>query len=265
MVPHFFSEKKVGAVTSVVRVNNNNGIVQQIQDVEYCVGFGLYNTVLSEFDSLFVTPGPLSLYSKKALEETKGFDTNCLTEDMEITFHLHKLGYRVFLEPNAQVYSDVPDTIPKLFKQRARWSRGGLYTAYKYRKDFLSPKHLFFRLFFPMKLTLELSAVIFLFLLIRLLQEWVLGWGYALNSLYSIAFEAIPLPDFYLSASLIFFLIMVCTTAILVYFGAAATGRKTRELSVPGIALFVLVYGSFIVGVYFYSLSKAVIGVSEKW
>ncbi len=265
MVPHFIAQKNVGAVTGVVRVNNPHGILQQIQDVEYGIGFGLYNTVLSHLDSLFVTPGPLSIYSREAIEKTGGFDTKCITEDMEITFHLHQLGYRIILEPNAQIYSDVPETIQHLFKQRARWSRGGLYTLYKYRHEFFSEKGPFFGFFVPVKFILDFSAVFFLLLLGRLAWGIISGVGVTFNTLYSISFEALPIIPIYLNSSLLFMLIMLGITSILIFLGARASGKKTRDLSILGTLLFVFAYGSFIVVVYFYSVTKAVIGAGERW
>lgn len=265
MIPHFYEKENVGAVTGVVRVNNVNGLLQKIQEVEYCIGFGLYNTVLSHFDSLFVTPGPLSIYRKAALEKAGGFDSHCITEDMEITFHLHQLGYNVVLEPNAQIYSDVPDTLKKLFRQRMRWSRGGFYTAYKYRSELFSQKKLFFQFFFPMKLILDLSAIFFLIMILRLAWETLSGVGGAWHTISSIAFERLPYIPIYLNSSLTFLFVMLGVTSILIWFGAQATGRKTTELSLWGVLLFIFVYGSFIVSVYFYSLTKAILGAEQKW
>jgi cellulose synthase/poly-beta-1,6-N-acetylglucosamine synthase-like glycosyltransferase len=265
MVPHFMTHHTIGAVTGVVRVNNPHGILQQIQDVEYGIGFGLYNTVLSHFDSLFVTPGPLSIYSREALQKTGGFDSQCITEDMEITFHLHQLGYSIILEPSAQIYSDVPETIQHLFKQRARWSRGGLYTLYKYRHEFFSEKGPFFGFFVPVKFVLDFSAVFFLLLLGRLAWGILSGVGGTFHTLSTISFEALPVIPIYLNSSLLFMLIMLGITGILIFLGARASGKKTRDLSILGTLLFIFAYGSFIVVVYFYSVTKAVMGVGEKW
>ncbi len=265
MAPHFFAQENVGAVTGVVRVNNPRGILQQIQEVEYGIGFGLYNTVLSHLDSLFVTPGPLSIYTREALDACGGFDPKCITEDMEITFHLHQLGYRIVLEPNAHIYSDVPETLSHLFKQRARWSRGGLYTAYKYRKDFFSTKGHFFRFFVPVKFVLDFSAVFFLFLLGRLGWGIITGASGTFQTLSSISFEALPIVPIYLNSSLVFMAIMLSITAILIWLGAHAAGKKTREFSFFGTLLFIFAYGSFIVTVYFYSVTKAILGAGEKW
>ncbi|MEK6902392.1 MAG: glycosyltransferase family 2 protein, partial [archaeon] len=265
MVPHFATDSNVGAVTGVVRVNNPHGILQQIQDVEYGIGFGLYNTVLSHFNSLFVTPGPLSIYTREALEKAGGFDTKCITEDMEITFHLHQLGYRIILEPNAQIYSDVPTTLHHLFKQRARWSRGGLYTLYKYRHEFFSEKGPFFGFFVPVKFVLDFSAVFFLFLLGRLAWGIISGVQGTFNTLAAISFEAFPVIPVYLNSSLLFMLIMLGITGILIFLGARASGKRTRDLSAIGTFLFIFAYGSFIVVVYFYSVTKAVLGAGEKW
>lgn len=265
MVPHFFENKNVGGVTSIVRVNNPTGLLQKIQEIEYCVGFGLYNTVLSALDSLFVTPGPLSLYQKEALQKAKGFDTQNITEDMEITFHLHQLGYTLRMESQAHVYSDVPETISALFRQRLRWTRGGFQTAYKYRHEFLSPKKMFFRFFFPLRIFMELTSMLFLFLIVRMLVESAASFIDFATTLTQLSFEIIPIPPWYVTASTIYYIFMLAITLALVVFGSQALRKNTPKISPLALLVFVFVYGVFIISVYFISLTKSMTGINQKW
>lgn len=265
MIPNFYAAENVGSVTSIVRVNNRTGLLQKIQEIEYSVGFGLYNTVLSSLDSLFVTPGPLSIYTRKALDATGGFDETNITEDMEITFHLHKLGYKIRMEPEAHVYSDVPETISQLYRQRLRWTRGGFQTAYKYRKDFLSTQKMFFRFFFPLRLLMEFTSLLFLFLIVRMGLQSLQGLQDAFWTLSLISFEAFPIPQFNITASTIYYVLMLGITLALVIFGAQALRKNTPKISIPAILVFVFVYGVFIISVYFISLTKMFLGARQKW
>ncbi|MBM3282089.1 MAG: glycosyltransferase family 2 protein [Candidatus Diapherotrites archaeon] len=263
-IPHFKKEN-VGAVTSIVRVNNPNGMLQKIQEVEYAIGFGLYNTVLSSMDSLFVTPGPFSIYQRKVLERTKGFDTRAITEDMEITFHLHQLGYRIIMDPEVHVYSDVPTSVHALFRQRIRWFRGGLETLYKYRNNLFSKSKLFFRFFYPMRLFMEITALIFLFVLVRLWYETLDGSLASFMALYSTSFELIPWPTWTITGTSVYTLFMTLVTISFVIFGANLMKRDRPKFSLPALALFIFVYGIFISVIYFISLTQTILGVEKRW
>ncbi len=265
MIPHFYEKENVGGVTSIVRVNNPRGLLPKIQEIEYCVGFGLYNTVLSALDSLFVTPGPLSIYKKEALQKANGFDTENITEDMEITFHLHQLGYTLRMESQAHVYSDVPETIPALFRQRLRWTRGGFQTAYKYRHEFFSPKKIFFRFFFPLRLFMELTSMLFLFLLARMMVESAASFVDFTTTLSQLSFEIIPIPPWHVTASTIYYVFMLAITLALVVFGSQALRKNTPKISPIALIVFVFVYGVFIISVYFISLTKSMTGMNQKW
>ncbi len=265
LVPHFYRGKNIGAVTTIVRVRNNNGILQKIQEVEYFLEFGLKNSVLHTLDSLYVTPGPFSMYLKSALEKIGGYDTHNITEDMEITFHLHKAGYQIILEPQAQVYTDVPDTVKKLFRQRQRWSRGGWQTIYKYRKELFSPRKFFFRVFFPLRVILDTSAIFFLLLAARMFSEYVFDISRSFHAYTQISFETIVIPPLYLNSNLFLYLLIVGITIFMAMMGTHAAGARRRSISIPAFILFLGIYWVFILSTQVYGLVIAITGGKLKW
>ena len=265
LIPHFYDQPNVGAVTTIVRVRNRNGWLQKIQEVEYFLEFGLKNSVLNTLDSLYVTPGPLSAYTKEALDKTKGYDEHNITEDMEITFHLHQLGYSIVLEPEAQVFTDVPDTLTKLYRQRQRWSYGGWQTIYKYRKHLFSTEKFFFRVFFPLRVVLDTSAILFLMLAIRMFSNYSTDIAATLSAYSSISFETFFLPPLYLNSNLLLYLLIVGITLLMAYFGTKAANASAKELSPVGVVLFLGIYWVFIIGIQVISLVKAIAGGMQKW
>lgn len=265
LIPNFYNQENVGAVTTIVRVKNNHGLLQKIQEVEYFLEFGLKNTALDTMDALYVTPGPLSAYKKEALVEAGGYDEHNITEDMEITFHLHQLGYRIVLEPRAQVFTEVPDTIKKLYRQRKRWSYGGWQTIYKYRKEMFSKQKLFFRFFFPLRVVLDTMAILFLMLALRMASEyWQTAYG-TVTSYSTIAFETIVIPTIYLNSNLFLYLMIVGTTLVLAVLGTRAAHAKVQNLSLLGVLLFLSIYWAFIVTVQVIGLVDAIRGGVQKW
>ncbi|MDP2672200.1 MAG: glycosyltransferase [Nanoarchaeota archaeon] len=132
----FFDDKKVGAVTSTVLVQNRNSFILRLQSIEYKV-IKFSRKLLEFLDSIYVTPGPLAIYRKSAFDDVKGFDEKNLTEDIEITWHLQYKGYKIKMAVPSRVYSIAPDKIKDWIKQRNRWNIGGLQTISKYKSAFL--------------------------------------------------------------------------------------------------------------------------------
>lgn len=132
----FFDDKKVGAVTSTVLVQNRNKFILRLQSLEYKV-IKFSRKLLEFLDSIYVTPGPLGIYRKTAFDKVKGFDEKNLTEDIEITWHLQYVGYKIKMAVPSRVYSVAPETVKSWIRQRNRWNIGGLQTVKKYRKIFL--------------------------------------------------------------------------------------------------------------------------------
>lgn len=266
LIPHFYRDEKVGAVTTIVRVHNRSNLLARIQEVEYFLEFGLKNSVLNTLDSLYVTPGPFSVYRRTAFEKIGGYDVHNITEDMEITFALHKAGYSVVLEADAQVFTDVPDTLKKLFRQRQRWARGGWQTIFKYRNEMFSPQKFFFRVFFPLRVILDTGAIFFLLLAARMFSESLTDVYRSLSAYSTIAFETIVLPPLYLNSDLFLYVIIVGLTILMAAMGTRAAGVKTKNLSIVGVILFLSVYWIFILSTQVWGLFLAMSsGGKGKW
>ncbi|MDE1870676.1 MAG: glycosyltransferase [Candidatus Micrarchaeota archaeon] len=58
--------------------------------------------------------------------ESKVLGRKCIiAEDMHITNHMRKLGYKAVIDYGVNVVTDAPRTFGSLFKQMVRWARGG--------------------------------------------------------------------------------------------------------------------------------------------
>jgi len=131
----FFDDKKIGAVTANVLVQNRDKFILKLQSLEYKV-IKFTRKLLEFIDSIYVTPGPLAIYRKSAFDNVKGFDEKNLAEDIEITWHLQYEGYKIKMAVPSRVYSVAPSTIKDWVKQRNRWNIGGLQCVNKYKKVF---------------------------------------------------------------------------------------------------------------------------------
>ena len=146
-VKHFYEDDKVASVVVFVCVHNPKTLLQRIQEIEYWISFGFFFRTIASIDGLYVTPGPTAFYRKDILMKLGGFDEQNLTEDMEIALRMQKHGYKIRACHETMVLTEVPGTLPKLFRQRLRWYRGGVMNILKYIDLFFNPKYGDFGLF----------------------------------------------------------------------------------------------------------------------
>ena len=90
----FFDDTAVGGVTTRILVKHRDNFLRKMQAIEYKV-IAFTRKLLDFLDSIYVTPGPLALYRKSALQKIGGFDLKNMTEDIEATWHLIHEGYKV--------------------------------------------------------------------------------------------------------------------------------------------------------------------------
>ncbi len=143
---HYFSDEKVGAVTSCIMVKEPKKLIEKLQATEYMF-IAFARRLLDYIGSIYVTPGPLSIYRKKALLEVGGFDTKNLTEDIEIAWNLLKNKYDIRMALDARVYTKCKSNLRSWWKQRVRWNVGGLQTIFKYKNFILKKRFNMFGLF----------------------------------------------------------------------------------------------------------------------
>ncbi|MBU6214393.1 glycosyltransferase [Patescibacteria group bacterium] len=120
-----FDASRVAAVTASMAVHEPQTFMQRMQYAEYTLAITLRH-VLASLNGLYVTPGPFSFYRRSVLAELGPFKHAHLAEDMEMAMRLQRAGYAIGNAIRARVYTKSPPTLPKLVKQRVRWTTGFL-------------------------------------------------------------------------------------------------------------------------------------------
>jgi cellulose synthase/poly-beta-1,6-N-acetylglucosamine synthase-like glycosyltransferase len=123
-----------------------------------------------------VVPGAVGAWRRDVVLAAGGFSSQTLAEDADLTFHVHRLGYKVVYSPDAVGYTEAPETVRGFIRQRVRWMYGTLQTVWKHRSLTFRPRYgalgfytipsiYIFQMFFP------LFAVV-----VELLMLSTVGW-----------------------------------------------------------------------------------------
>jgi cellulose synthase/poly-beta-1,6-N-acetylglucosamine synthase-like glycosyltransferase len=133
-----FHDVRVMAVVPSLHIYNAQTIIQKLQKVEYLIGVFI-RTILAELNALYVTPGPFSIFRTAVFAEIGPYRKAHNTEDMEMALRLQSHGMKIASAHDAVVYTSSPHTIPKLYRQRVRWTSGFLHNVKDYRTLLFKP------------------------------------------------------------------------------------------------------------------------------
>ena len=115
------------------RVGNLRSFIARCQALEYICGFNLDRRAYDAWDCITVAPGAISAVHREALRAVGGFRPETLAEDTDLTLSLHRRGYRIRYEAAAIAWTEAPETISALAKQRFRWCFGTMQCLWKHR------------------------------------------------------------------------------------------------------------------------------------
>lgn len=139
MVRHF-TEERVAAVSGNIKVGNLKNLLTLWQYVEYIIGFNLERRAFAELNCITVVPGAIGAWRKDAVIAVGFFKEDTLAEDTDITLTLLKMGYKITFEEKAYAYTESPEDIKSLIKQRYRWSYGTLQCLWKHKDSLFNLK-----------------------------------------------------------------------------------------------------------------------------
>jgi biofilm PGA synthesis N-glycosyltransferase PgaC len=104
-------------------------------------GTAFVRRALARINCLTIVSGNLGAFRRSVIDEVGGFTEGFVGEDLELTWRVHRAGYRVNFRPRAIVYAEVPSSLRALWKQRVRWTRGHAQTARLHRDMFFRRAH----------------------------------------------------------------------------------------------------------------------------
>lgn len=136
MVNHF-RNPHVLAMADNVRITNSHRLIELVQQVEYMLGYRLKGSEqLLRLE--YIIGGVGSTFRMSALKAVGYYDTDTVTEDIDLTLKLIKhFGNRKWIFGYADdviAYTPPVHSFPQLLKQRYRWKFGRFQALFKYRQ-----------------------------------------------------------------------------------------------------------------------------------
>ena len=135
----WFADPNVGAVAGNAKVGNCINVITKWQALEYITSQNLERRALAALGCITVVPGAIGAWRREALTKLGGFPLDTLAEDQDLTIDLLKHGYKVLYDSSAVAWTEAPDSLRGLAKQRFRWAFGTLQCLWKHREVTLKP------------------------------------------------------------------------------------------------------------------------------
>ncbi len=193
---HFHKNPKLAAVAGVVCAENTSSLLGQFQQLDYLIGH-YQRKILSIFGKVSIVPGPIGLFRKRAILSVGGYekDKGTFAEDTELTFRLIAAGWQVQCEDKMIAYTEAPDNVADLLRQRYRWSRGVYQALFKNINNFIysqSPSNLVFLMYLLWEQVLVpiVDFALLTIFIIHFLFDYQVS-GYSILLLYIMALDIV--------------------------------------------------------------------------
>lgn len=131
----------------VVNVRLPRNFLALVQTMEYLRAFLMARLALGYLQVLTVISGAFGLFSRQRVVEVGGYSLGTVGEDMELVIKLHRhmrdLGepYRIEFIAEPVCWTECPEDVRVLGRQRSRWQRGALECFIKHRKMCFNPRY----------------------------------------------------------------------------------------------------------------------------
>lgn len=130
-MPHFENEK-VGIVqTRWEHINADYSLLTKLQALQLNVHFTVEQAGRSYGNLLLQFNGTAGVWRKKVINEAGGWQSDTLTEDLDLSFRAQILGYKIQYLEKLESPAELPVEMNGLKGQQFRWNKGGAQNARK--------------------------------------------------------------------------------------------------------------------------------------
>jgi len=264
MVRYFKNPKVMGVAPSML-VHKPKNILQRIQQGEYLFGVFIRKAFAS-VNAIYVAPGAFSAYRKEFFDKYGGYDTNNITEDLEIALRIQYHGYLIEYSEKSTAYTIAPQKFKDLLIQRRRWYAGLIYNTWNYRK-MLGPKYGDLGAFImPIGWASVLFSILAIFyigydLIIGIKKELIFlaKVNFDLSNAFSFSWGLIErsIYNFFSNPIMIFFILLIFATLLYMRYAVKKVGKASGLLFTLTcyFIFFVPLFGFWWIATALYSLT----------
>ncbi|MEG0261143.1 MAG: glycosyltransferase [Lysinibacillus sp.] len=126
-------------------ISSNPFVIMQI--IEYIRAFFMGRIALSKHNLVLIISGAFSVFSKKWVIAAGGYSVKTVGEDMELVVRLHRyvkekeLNKKIQFIPDPVCWTEAPENMPDLRKQRRRWHQGLIGSLWMHKRMTFNPKY----------------------------------------------------------------------------------------------------------------------------
>lgn len=160
VVQPFLEDERTVAAGGTVRIANGSkvqggyllqagipaSLLARFQIVEYLRAFLFGRLGWSPLNAVLIISGAFGLFNRERVMEVGGYSTTTVGEDMELVVRLHRyhrekrLPYRIQYLPDPICWTEAPEDLTTLGKQRSRWQRGLAESLSRHAKLAVMPR-----------------------------------------------------------------------------------------------------------------------------
>jgi cellulose synthase/poly-beta-1,6-N-acetylglucosamine synthase-like glycosyltransferase/peptidoglycan/xylan/chitin deacetylase (PgdA/CDA1 family)/spore germination protein YaaH len=138
---HRFYDAQMGAIAGNAKVGNRINLVTRWQALEYITSQNMDRRAFASLNCITVVPGAVGAWRRDLVEKAGGFTSDTLAEDQDLTLRIRRLGYKIGYEETAVAWTEAPDNLRSLAKQRFRWAYGTLQCMWKHLDALFRPRY----------------------------------------------------------------------------------------------------------------------------
>src|ERR1041385_4282335 len=157
----FLLGRRIAAVGGTVRVANGcvvkhgqvtdarvpRSLLPGVQVVEYLRAFLFGRLGWNRLGGNLIISGAFGLFRKDHLLAVGGYDATSIVEDLDLVVRLHrylrthKIRYEIPFIPAPVAWTEGPESLRVLSRQRGRWQRGLVAAMWQYRRMLFNPRY----------------------------------------------------------------------------------------------------------------------------
>jgi cellulose synthase/poly-beta-1,6-N-acetylglucosamine synthase-like glycosyltransferase len=141
MIPPLMADEKLAFVQARWgHLNSTHSVLTQVQGIGIDGHFMIEQSVRA-FNGFFMNfNGTAGVWRKQAIYDAGGWQSDTLTEDMDLSYRCQLAGWRASYLVDVVVPAELPETYTAFKSQQFRWAKGSIQTAIKLYPQVLRSK-----------------------------------------------------------------------------------------------------------------------------